>query len=106
MFLSGFKTSGEMKQAGPTFCQRVDEYELFPPSVSSGRHSRQDSSSSSSSRDSGVYSTGGGSSLRRPNDDQTSQQGGPCDPGQLKMCDMAPELRGVATDEGIGDVSV
>lgn len=103
MILSGFKTSVEMKQAGPTFCRRVDEYVFFPPSVPSGRHSRQDSSSS---RDSGVYSTGGGSSLQQPDGDQTPQQGGPCDPEQLKMCDIAPELGGVATDEGIGDVSV
>lgn len=92
-----------MKRAGPTFCRRVDEYVFFPPSAPSGRHSRQDSGGS---RDSGVYSTGGGSSLRRPNGDQTSQQGGLCDPEQLKMCDMAAELRGVAADEGIGDVGV
>lgn len=92
-----------MKQAGPTFCQRVDEHVFFPPSVPSGRHSRQDSSSS---RDSGVYSTGGSSSLRRPSGDHSSQQGGSCNPEQLKLCDVAPELRGVATDEGIGDVSV
>lgn len=92
-----------MKQAGATFRRRVDEYVFCPPSVPSGRHSRQDSSGS---RDSGVYSTGGSSSLRWPNGDQTSQQGGHCDPEQLKMCDMAPELRGVARDEGIGDIGV
>ncbi|XP_053184903.1 interleukin-10 receptor subunit beta [Scomber japonicus] len=77
---------------------------------SSGRHSRQGSSGSG---DSGVYSTEGGSGQRHPNSAQSSSGAedswqGPIKPNQVKMLDMAPDLKSQRPigDELIVDVCV
>lgn len=78
--------------------------------VHSGRHSRQGSSGSG---DSGVYSTEGGSGQRHPNSAQSSSGAedswqGPIKPNQVKMLDMAPDLKSQRPmgDELIVDVCV
>uniref|UniRef100_UPI003AAACD56 interleukin-10 receptor subunit beta n=1 Tax=Centroberyx gerrardi TaxID=166262 RepID=UPI003AAACD56 len=77
---------------------------------SSGRHSRQDSGGSG---DSGVYSTEGGSGLRQPGSAQSSggmgdSWQGRVDLEQVKMRDMAPEVKGqrLIADEGVVDMCV